>query len=125
LLAAGYQVASDNDDRQFFQELGDRIRSFRKAQGLTQVQLAERLGYSQQQILSYEKGRRRMYVSVLPKLAEALSVSVEELLGCVEKRDGRGRPSKLQRKLERLSKLPRAKQQLVHEILDGVLAKAS
>jgi DNA-binding XRE family transcriptional regulator len=53
----------------------------RKQQNITQVQLAELLGVSQQTINAYEVGRRRMPISTLPPIARCPCVSVEELIG--------------------------------------------
>lgn len=41
------------EDKQFYRELGQRIARFRKAQDLTQVQLAETLGIAQQTMAHY------------------------------------------------------------------------
>jgi transcriptional regulator with XRE-family HTH domain len=68
-----------NDDKLFLERLGAHIAELRRQQGLTQVQLAEHLGVSQQ-TASLEKGRRRVPLSALPAIAKLLKVSVEELL---------------------------------------------
>jgi len=97
----------------------------RKAQGLTQGQLAELLGTSQQLIAFYEKGQRRVPVDLLPDVARLLGVSVEELLGLNSTvTPKRGPTPKLQQQLERLSRLPRAKQRFVSEMLETVLQQA-
>jgi transcriptional regulator with XRE-family HTH domain len=97
----------------------------RKAQGLTQGQLAELLGTSQQLIAFYEKGQRRVPVDLLPDVARLLGVSVEELLGLNSTvTPKRGPTPKLQQQLERLSRLPRAKQRFVSEMLEAVLQQA-
>jgi transcriptional regulator with XRE-family HTH domain len=113
------------DEKQFFRELGQRIAALRKAQGLTQVQLAETLGLTQQMIASYEVGRRRVPVSLLPALARALSTSLEALIGEKAPPVKRGPAPQIQQKIERLTRLPKAKQKLVLEMLDGVLAQAA
>jgi len=69
------------DEQSFFQRLGERIAGLHRERGLTQVQLAEMLGCSQQQVLSFEKRRRRVPVSTLPGLAKTLGISIEELIG--------------------------------------------
>jgi transcriptional regulator with XRE-family HTH domain len=114
------------DEKQFFRQLGARIASLRREQGLTQAQLAEVLGLTQQMVASYEVGRRRVPVSLLPKIAAALAVSVETLIGQGRTTPAkRGPAPKLQQQMERIQRLPRAKQRLVLQMLDGVLAQAS
>jgi len=90
-------MAISPTDKVFFAKLGERIATLRSERGLTQVQLAEILGYSQQQVLSFEKGRRRIPASALPALSMGLGVSVDELLDVNGKTTKRGPASKLQR----------------------------
>jgi len=105
----------------FFRALGARIATLRKERGLTQVQLAETLGLTQQTLASFEKGRRRIPVSQLSPLAKALALSVEELLGEDKTPRKRGPAPKLLQQMERISRLPRAKQRFVIQMLDAVL----
>ena len=119
-------MAISTTERAFIARLGARVAEQRKVQSITQVQLAESLGVSQQTINSYEVGRRRIPVSTLPQLARLLSVTVEELLGdngtATRKR---GPAPMLQRQIERIQQLPRTQQKFVMQMLDTVLAQAS
>jgi len=116
-------VAISNEERAFFIAFGERLASLRKAQGLTQVQLAELLGVSQQAVTAYESGQRRVPISSLPALADTLGVSIEELIGQPTKRSTgkRGPAPKLQQQLEQLSRLPKTQQRLVSQLIDTVL----
>jgi len=116
--------AMSPEDQTFFVDLGRRIADARRDHGITQVQLAEILGVSQQQMLSFEKGRRRVPVSALPQLADTLGVTAEHLLGTDTKSGKRGPTPKIQEQLERLSRLPRSKQKFVTEMIDTVLQQA-
>jgi DNA-binding transcriptional regulator YiaG len=55
-----------HDEKAFFKAMGARIAEFRKGSSITQVQLAETMGVSQQTVTSWEVGRRGVPVSVLP-----------------------------------------------------------
>lgn len=114
-----------HDEKTFFRELGARIAQLRKDQNLTQQQLAELTGMSQQSVASWEVGRLRPAVSMLPRLARILGVSTEALIGQEEKPAKRGPTPKLQQQMERISQLPRTKQRFVMDMLDTVLAQAS
>ena len=117
-------VAISQDERSFFQTLGARVAQLRKDQNITQVQLAEILGISQQTMNAYEMGHRRVPVSALPVLANALAVSVEELIGtsaAAAAAKKRGPAPKLQQQMDRIAKLPKAKQKFVIEMLDAML----
>jgi len=118
-------VALSKEERAFFNALGARIATLRKEQGITQVQLAETLGVSQQTVTAYEVGRRRIQVSALPVIAKALGVAVESLLGEEPRAPGkRGRAPKLQQQMDRINRLPKAQQRFVMQVIDSVLAQA-
>jgi transcriptional regulator with XRE-family HTH domain len=112
------------DEKSFFKALGARIAQLRKDSGITQVQLASTLGVSQQTVASWEVGRRGVPVSLLPALARTLGVGVEELVGEKSQPAKRGPTPKLQQQMDRLSRLPKAKQRVVMEMLEGVLNQA-
>lgn len=118
-------VAISSDERAFFAALGGRIARLRKEQDITQVQLAELIGITQQTINSYETGRRRVPVSLLPALAQRLGVAVEALLADDSKAAAkRGPAPKLQQQMDRITRLPRARQQFVMQVIESVLAQA-
>ena len=112
------------EDKRFFKELGARIAQLRKEQNLTQQQLADELGVSQQIVASYEVGRRRVPLSTLPLLAWTLGVSVEALIGEEEKPTKRGPTPKLQRHMERISQLPKTQQRFLLQMIETALAQA-
>ena len=63
------------------ESVGQRIARIRKLKGLTQVQLAERIGIERTVIANYEKDRLRIYDEMLARIAIALSVTTDEILG--------------------------------------------
>ena len=113
-------------DQSFYNVLGQRIAERRKALGITQVQLAQTLGIAQQTMAHYEGGVSRIAVETLSQLAVALDTSIEELIGTPAKRGAgkRGPAPKLQQQLERISQLPKARQRVVSEVLDSLLAQS-
>lgn len=60
---------------------GERLTAVRRARGLTQTQLAEKIGSSQRAISAYETVAEFPPTAVLVDLAKALDVSADELLG--------------------------------------------
>ncbi len=119
-------IAQYRDDKAFFEQLGQRIARLRKEQHITQVQLAELLGISQQHMASFEKGIRKIPASMLPKLSQILAVPLEDLLGVSDsKATRRGPIPKLQQQLEQISQLSKTKQRFVMEMLDTVIHQAS
>lgn len=63
---------------------GDRIRDLRVSRGLSQDQLAELATLNRVTVAKYEAGRIEPGAQALARLADALDVSVDELLGRVE-----------------------------------------
>ena len=115
------------EDKQLYQAIGKRISANRKSMGLTQTQLAEQLGLSQQTMAHYEVGRLRIAVSTLMPLAEILNNSVDELIKGKAARATakRGPASKLQQQIEQVARLPKTKQKFVSEMLDAVIQQAA
>lgn len=113
------------DDKAFFKALGLRIAVLRKEQGLSQQAVADELGIAQQTLAHYEVGTARMPVSIVPVFAKLYGVDANELLGLQNGTGKRGPAPQLQQKIERLSRLPKAKQKFVIEMLDGMLSQAT
>ena len=120
-------MAISSEERSFFVTLGERIANLRRANSVTQIQLAQALGVSQQTVQSYEVGRRRIPVSALPVVAHTLSVSLDELFGADAQASGKGKRGptpKWQQQMEAVAQLPKARQRWVSEMLQTVLAQA-
>ena len=63
------------------QRLSDRLKEYRKALGMSQKELAEKVGRSQTVISSWEIGTGVPDAYYLPTLAKALNVSVADICG--------------------------------------------
>ena len=104
---------------------GERIAAMRKARGLTQNELAERIGIIQSLISDYESGRRRLYAEMLIRIAQALNASVDELLGLKAARVNEDNvvSLKVSRRMQQIDALPRVKQKALLSTIDSVLTK--
>ncbi len=60
---------------------GERIRNARKEKGITQRQLGQACGIDEANIRKYESDRQNPKIETLQKIANALDISVAELLG--------------------------------------------
>jgi transcriptional regulator with XRE-family HTH domain len=125
LAQAPPRMAISDDDRAFFVSLGQRIAERRKALTVTQVELAERLGISQQAMNSFEKGRRRVPVSLLPVIAQELDTTLDALITSnatttsIAKK--RGPQKKIQQQMKLIETLPIAKQRVIAQLIDSML----
>jgi len=62
-------------------KLGMNLKRLRKSSGLTQLEVAKRLGITQSAYAHYENGIRKMEAESIPKVAEILGVSILEIYG--------------------------------------------
>jgi transcriptional regulator with XRE-family HTH domain len=113
------------DDKVFFKTLGKRVAELRKELGMTQSQLAECLGISQQLIAAYEAGTRKIPASLLPVLAKLFAVPLEQLVGMEALPAKRGPASLLQRQMEQIATMPKSKQKFITEMLDALIKQQS
>lgn len=61
-------------------DIGKNIRDARLSHGLTQQQLAEKLGLTRQALSGYETGHRRASLEQLHMISEALDTDIHQLL---------------------------------------------
>lgn len=103
---------------------GERLARLRKARGYTQTELGEMVGVSQRMMTYYERAADHPPAYLLPKLAQALGVTADQLLGL---RPAEAKPAprntRLWRKLREVEKLPPGERKAVMKILDGLLVR--
>jgi transcriptional regulator with XRE-family HTH domain len=66
-------------------KIGIKIRQIRKSWGISQIELAEKIGVSFQQVQKYEKGSTRISASRLMQISEALNVNITTFFEGLEK----------------------------------------
>jgi transcriptional regulator with XRE-family HTH domain len=76
-------------------KIGPNIRTIRKALGMTQTELAEKLGTTQYAVTNWERELNNPPAAILPELAKALGVSIPELYGkqAIQQDAGAKKPS--------------------------------
>lgn len=84
----------------------EKIRQARKAAGLSQAQLAEKLGVTQNQISEYETGKRKPKLSTLLRIAEAMPGSFPDIVLGDDMALPNGFLEKIADKAEELAALP-------------------
>ncbi len=105
-------------------KLGAHIAALRTNAGLSQEELAQRVGVLQQTIAFWEQSDKPPRSEVLLELATALGVTVESLLNesnaKMVKRKG-GPNGKLQKVFEEASSLPRRQQEKITEFVSAFI----
>lgn len=64
----------------YLKQLAERIKMRRKEMGMTQEELAEKLGTNHTFVARMEKGGQDSRITSLLKVAEALEIGIEELI---------------------------------------------
>lgn len=104
---------------------GQRLANLRKAAGFTQIELATELGVSQRMVAYYESPAATPPANLLPQIAAALGVSIDDLFGVGAKRrlvkqDG---DSRLRRRLLAIEKLAVAEKRQVLQVIDAFIER--
>src|SRR5262249_31826884 len=107
---------------------GKRLAELRKAAGLTQVELANVLGVPQSNIAFWEQSEKPPRSDVLPAMAQAFGVRLEELLKVeVEKttaaKKRNGPTGRVREVFDRVSKLPRRQQEKIVEFVSAFVTQ--
>jgi transcriptional regulator with XRE-family HTH domain len=85
----------------------ERLRAAREKRGLSQGELAARAGLQASAISHFETGSRKPSFDNLRRLADALNVTTDYLLGRVTEAEALAGSDKLHRHLERLTSADR------------------
>jgi transcriptional regulator with XRE-family HTH domain len=104
---------------------GQKLSKLRKLRGWTQPELAERVGVAVKTITYYEREATNPTAKTTERLAEVFGITPAELMKDVNQpsKVKAGPPSRLENIFEKVSILPRSKQKLVADMLEGFLDK--
>lgn len=104
------------------QTIARRLRELRKRRGLSQVELAEKVGIDQTLLSTYERATVRIHGAMVAALAKALRVTSDELLGLKEsKENGLIKDRRFLRRLDQIDRLPRRKKDALLTTIDALL----
>jgi len=109
-------------DTQKARSFGVRLATLRKAAGYTQAEFGAELGVSQRMIAFYESPESNPPATMLAAMAQALHISVDELVGVAPaKRAAKPANSRLQRRLNLIDKLGAKDKRQILQFLDTFL----
>lgn len=106
---------------------GSRVARLRREKGITQIELAEKLGVTQSVVSDYERDMLRLNGELIVQLTAILKVSADEILG-LEKmtpREAVVKNRRLYRQLQDIDRLPKRDQEALFRTIDAFLSKAS
>lgn len=108
--------------------IGEKLQQVRKRRGLSQVELAKRLGIHQSLISQYERGYLRLHGALIVRLAAALEVTPDTLLASALGKDTPPEAPvdrRFLRRLQKIDKLSSHEKKILLCTIDAFLAKVS
>jgi transcriptional regulator with XRE-family HTH domain len=103
---------------------GERLYKIRKARGMTQETVGEKIGVSKRVIAFYEGNHNGPEPDLLKKIASALNVTVSYLLGeSILKNIEPEVPPSLRKHVDKLKKLPPKDQKTAIRMIDALAAQ--
>lgn len=101
--------------------LADRIQSLRKQAGLTQVELADKIGVSKSQYIRYETKNVQPPADTMNKLADVLGTSVDFLISGdkSDKAKASLKNSELLQRFKEMDSLPEEEQSILIKIISA------
>lgn len=105
--------------------IAQRLALIRKERGLTQHQMAQRLGVTQPIISDYERGELRLHGELIVKMTHILKISADEWLGLesTERKNLSLKNQRLWRRVQQIEQFPRCDQEALLRTIDAFLAK--
>jgi transcriptional regulator with XRE-family HTH domain len=106
--------------------IGRKLREVRQRRGITQVEMAKKLGISQSLYSEYERAELRLHAGLVAGLAKILGSSADELL-CLRPSKDNGMPKdrRFMRRLQKIDQLPKRDRQALLGIIDAFISKVS
>jgi len=105
--------------------IGERIIRLRKEKGLSQNELAKKMGLIQELISAYELNKRKLTAEMVARFAKALEVSCDIIIGY--KINGKKKFKlnlRLMKRLHRIEYLTEYKQKKIISVIDSLLRDA-
>lgn len=103
---------------------GARLAAFRQDAGLSQKELADRLGIAPSNIGFWELHNKPPRSDILPKLAKILNLSVDDILGTkVRPKTSSGPQGRTRKVFQEVSKLPRRQQQKIVDVVEALVSQ--
>ncbi|MBN2885027.1 helix-turn-helix transcriptional regulator [Patescibacteria group bacterium] len=99
--------------------VSERIIEARKLKGLSQNELADKIGITRELFASYELGRSRIYDEMLTRIAIALDVTPNRLLGFEKDENTKENISlRYTKRIKEIEKLPEHKKKVILKTID-------
>lgn len=121
-----YTITMKNVEKQQ-SEFGQRLKELRRKKGLTQAELAKVSGMSRRMIVHYESYVKMPPTDKIKKIAEAIGVSSDDLIG-IQKISSKNKKRtelsyKLMKKFKIIEELPTREQNTIFSLINALAEK--
>src|SRR5687767_6603263 len=104
------------------QTFGQRLARIRRSKGISQAELADKVGLIQVLVSDYERDKLRLRADLVVRLAVTLGVTTDELLGVKPLKTPTRAPRRaLLRRMELIDQLPPSHQRALLKTVDGFI----
>lgn len=122
-MKSGYPIFMPRNLSKPRPKQGERLLSLRLGAGISQRELAGIIGETQQNIAFWEQTDKPPRSDVLPKMAKALGVKIEDILNVTGEIPKKSGPTgRLHSLFEEASKLPRRQQEKLMEFITAFVS---
>ena len=108
-------------------DFGERLRKIRREKGITQSQLSETSGISRRMLVHYESVVKMPPLEKVKKIAQALGVSSDELLGMPtptkEQKKNADASYKIMKRVRIIERLPKRDQNMIFSMINTLAEK--
>ena len=103
-------------------QIGKKLAAIRKQRGISQVQLAEKIGITQQMLSHYERSKRHLSAEMVILFAEALNVETDQILNpSINSGETQHISLRFIRRMKEIELLPESKKKSILQILDDMI----
>ncbi|MCL2479160.1 MAG: helix-turn-helix domain-containing protein [Treponema sp.] len=107
-------------------EIGKNLQSIRKRRGLTQKELAEKIGLTREAVASYEAGRSQLIITTLLDMVSVLRITVNEILGMERTTTKINIPRRWAKRIDIIESLPDSvKKHIIRTLDDAIKANTN
>ena len=103
-------------------DFGKNLAALRVNAGLTQKQMAEKIGIPASLVTDYERGRLRLHADLIVKIAKILNISADAILGLNNTVSTQDEISlRLTKRMKKIDQLSEFKKKIILQIIDGYI----
>lgn len=101
--------------------MGKRIANLRKQKGLTQWELADKMGIARSLITDYERGKLRLFDEIIIKLADAFEMTTDDVLGYKTQKEPIEAKVRIMKRFREIETLPEMKKKAILKTIDDLI----